>query len=263
MDHCRDAWGVVIRGYPDWSIVFSGDTRPCASLVGAAQGCTLLIHEATYEDEEDLRQLAVRNRHSTVGEALGVGEACGAHRVLLTHFSQRHPKVSGRWQRVGGWQQVGGWVESATGVKKAQWCGVQAVAVKAGKGSRACVTFDGMRVAHSQLEGLPDLMPRLVAALEPEEEDGEKRGGVAGVAGEEGPGEDLGVLSGVVEVEVEEMRGKGLQLEACCGGEERGGGGVGEREEKGMKRMYEKVGEGNPRKHVRFMDSDSSSEEVG
>ena len=139
-----------------------------------------------------------------------------------------------------------------------------------GKGSRACVTFDGMRVAHSQLEGLPHLMPRLMAALEAEEDNGEKRGGVdaiagGGMAGEEGAGGDLGVLS--AEVEVEEVRGKGLQLEACCTEEEsddkeREGGGA-EREEKGMKRTSEEVDEGKPRKHVRFLDSDSSGEELG
>ena len=32
-------------------------------------------------------------RHRTVGEALGVGKGMGAKTVVLTHFSQRYPKI--------------------------------------------------------------------------------------------------------------------------------------------------------------------------
>ena len=51
----------------------------------------MLVHEATFEDgmEED----AVKKRHSTVGEAVKVGTDAGAYRTVLTHFSQRYPKV--------------------------------------------------------------------------------------------------------------------------------------------------------------------------
>jgi ribonuclease Z len=31
--------------------VYSGDTQPCAALVEAGQGATVLVHEATFEDE--------------------------------------------------------------------------------------------------------------------------------------------------------------------------------------------------------------------
>ena len=33
------------------SVVYSGDTRPCESLVELAQGCSLLIHEATFDND--------------------------------------------------------------------------------------------------------------------------------------------------------------------------------------------------------------------
>lgn len=32
-------------GREPWSLVFSGDTRPCPALVKAAKGATVLIHE--------------------------------------------------------------------------------------------------------------------------------------------------------------------------------------------------------------------------
>ena len=36
---------------------------------------------------------AIAKKHSTTGEAIDVGMRMGAHRVLLTHFSQRYPKI--------------------------------------------------------------------------------------------------------------------------------------------------------------------------
>lgn len=49
--HCAHAYGLVLEraasedGTGGWKLVFSGDTRPCARLVEAAKGATLLIHE--------------------------------------------------------------------------------------------------------------------------------------------------------------------------------------------------------------------------
>jgi ribonuclease Z len=74
-----------------WSFVASGDTRPCAAVERAARGCTLLLHEATFDDE--LAGEALAKRHSTVGEALGVARRAGAYRTLLTHFSTRYPRL--------------------------------------------------------------------------------------------------------------------------------------------------------------------------
>lgn len=41
-------------------------------LVEAARGCSLLIHEATFEDE--MGEDAARKKHSTTGEALQMGD---------------------------------------------------------------------------------------------------------------------------------------------------------------------------------------------
>lgn len=51
----------------------------------------MLLHEATFDD--DLMGDAVAKKHSTTSEAIGVGVAMGAKRVLLTHFSQRYQRI--------------------------------------------------------------------------------------------------------------------------------------------------------------------------
>ena len=48
-EHCHDAWSLVLAHRAGWSLVYSGDSRPCARLQAAGRGCTLLIHEATFE----------------------------------------------------------------------------------------------------------------------------------------------------------------------------------------------------------------------
>jgi hypothetical protein len=39
------AFGVALAGEKGWSLVFSGDTRPCAAVTAAAKNATILIHE--------------------------------------------------------------------------------------------------------------------------------------------------------------------------------------------------------------------------
>lgn len=69
-------------------VVLSGDTRPCDALVAAAMGADLLVHEATFSDDEQAR--ALETRHSTGREAGRVGRDARAARLVLTHFSSRH-----------------------------------------------------------------------------------------------------------------------------------------------------------------------------
>ena len=61
MHHCADSWGLVIHHRDGWSLVYSGDTRPTRPLIEAGRGCTLLIHEATFEGR--LLDHARRKRH--------------------------------------------------------------------------------------------------------------------------------------------------------------------------------------------------------
>ena len=54
-------------------------------------GCTVLIHEATLE--EDMLVEAREKRHSTTKQALQVATHMHAQTTVLTHFSQRYPKI--------------------------------------------------------------------------------------------------------------------------------------------------------------------------
>jgi len=69
-------------------VVISGDTRPCDAVAQAAKGADLLIHEATFSDDEQDR--AADTRHSTAREAGRIAQKAGARRLVLTHLSSRH-----------------------------------------------------------------------------------------------------------------------------------------------------------------------------
>uniref|UniRef100_A0A0N5BRV3 ribonuclease Z n=1 Tax=Strongyloides papillosus TaxID=174720 RepID=A0A0N5BRV3_STREA len=71
--------------------VFSGDTMPCELLIKEGENADFLIHEATFEDYH--KDEASRKRHSTMEQAVTVGEKMCARYTLLTHFSARYHKV--------------------------------------------------------------------------------------------------------------------------------------------------------------------------
>ncbi|KAJ9667221.1 hypothetical protein H2201_002742 [Coniosporium apollinis] len=89
--HCNGAKAVSLTFPSGFKASYSGDCRPSRSFARIGKGTTVLIHEATFDDE--LAGDAVAKQHSTTSEALGVGAAMGAKAVVLTHFSQRYQKI--------------------------------------------------------------------------------------------------------------------------------------------------------------------------
>jgi ribonuclease Z len=78
---------IVGHARPGRLVVYSGDTRPCESVVAAAEGADLLIHEATFSHDEQER--ARETQHSTAREAGQVALAARVQKLVLTHVSAR------------------------------------------------------------------------------------------------------------------------------------------------------------------------------
>ncbi|QDZ24929.1 metallohydrolase/oxidoreductase [Chloropicon primus] len=128
---CYNAFGVVLEGKSGWKLSFSGDTRPHEAFIKAAAGSTIFIHEATFEN--GLLEEALAKKHSLTKEAIESGAKAGAYRTILTHFSQRYPKVP---------------------------------VVDESFSTTTCVAFDLMTFNLKTIEHLPKVVPEVAARYE-------------------------------------------------------------------------------------------------
>ena len=91
---------VVGPARPGRRVVYTGDTRPCRGTVDIARDADLLIHDATFGEEEAER--ARQTNHSTAREAADVARRASVARLALTHISARYaddPRVLEREAR--------------------------------------------------------------------------------------------------------------------------------------------------------------------
>ncbi|XP_033629900.1 zinc phosphodiesterase ELAC protein 2-like isoform X1 [Asterias rubens] len=124
--HCFNSHGLVIKHKDGWKLVYSGDCMPSHNLIHAGKDADVLIHEATLEDGLDAE--AVKKRHSMISQAIDVGQKMDAKFILLTHFSQRYPKIPFFNEEFS---------------------------------HRVGLAFDNMRVSFSELDQLPLCLPAL------------------------------------------------------------------------------------------------------
>lgn len=92
VDHCMHAYAFAVTTDPvavgqseAVKITYSGDTRPCQSLVELGRNTTVLIHEATFKNGLDLPN----SMHCSTAEALEQAQRMGAQHTLLTHTNQQ------------------------------------------------------------------------------------------------------------------------------------------------------------------------------
>ncbi|MBN1426115.1 ribonuclease Z [Candidatus Fermentibacteria bacterium] len=75
------------------SVAMCLDTMPCDAAVELAASADLLIHEATFAEEDRTR--APEHWHSTAVQAAQIALRAGVGRLILTHFSARYDAASG------------------------------------------------------------------------------------------------------------------------------------------------------------------------
>jgi ribonuclease Z len=73
---------------PGRKVVLSGDTAPSPTVLEAARGAEVLVHEATFLEEE--RERAQETAHSTALEAAEIARDADVGLLALTHLSNRY-----------------------------------------------------------------------------------------------------------------------------------------------------------------------------
>jgi len=73
--------GILKKGT---KVTYSGDTKPCVTLLALAKDSDLLIHDATFAEEDENKM------HTGASEAAEVAKQATVKMLALTHFSRRY-----------------------------------------------------------------------------------------------------------------------------------------------------------------------------
>jgi ribonuclease Z len=73
---------------PGRTVVLTGDTAPCNATAEAAFRAELLVHDASFAEEE--AQRAAETGHATVGQAAAVAREAEVKMLALVHISSRY-----------------------------------------------------------------------------------------------------------------------------------------------------------------------------
>ncbi len=81
---------VLGKPRPGRKLVYTGDTRPIESIKNEAKDADLLIHDATFTEQE--KERAKETKHSTAKEAAEVAKEMNTKLLCLFHLSSRYSK---------------------------------------------------------------------------------------------------------------------------------------------------------------------------
>ena len=79
---------VIGEDRPGRRVVLSGDTAPCQGVEAFAHGADVLVHEATFLDQE--RSRARETGHTTAAQAAALARDAGVKMLALVHLSTRY-----------------------------------------------------------------------------------------------------------------------------------------------------------------------------
>jgi len=88
VEHGIEAYGYKAQLKNGIAIVYTGDTRPCRSVVEESEKADILIHESTFTS--DMREEAYKEGHSTAADAGKHAYEANVKELVLFHISARY-----------------------------------------------------------------------------------------------------------------------------------------------------------------------------